>query len=62
MLSKKLLDKMAKVKAEIQNLQLWVDDARTNRTGRIRYGKVKDELRGLVVEHKNLTKKWLNRR
>jgi len=59
MLSKDLLDKMAKVKAEIQDLNLWVDNARTNRIARIRYGKVKERLKGLVVEHKSLTKEWL---
>jgi len=62
MIETNVLGEMARIKAEIQNLQLWVDDARTNRTGRIRYGKVKDELRGLVAEHKDLMKKWLNRR
>jgi len=42
MLEKHLLDKMAKVKAEIQGFQLWIDDARTNRIARIRYKKVKE--------------------
>lgn len=33
---KELLEKMVKVKDEIQSLQLWIDDARTNRIARIR--------------------------
>ena len=62
MLSKDLLDKMAKAKAEIQFFQLWVDDARTNRIARIRYGKAKDKLKELVAEHKSLMEKWLKER
>lgn len=54
MLEKDLLDEMAKVKAEIQSFQLWIDDARVNRIARIRYGKVKDKLKELVTEHKSL--------
>jgi len=54
MLEKNLLDRMAKVKAEIQIFQLWIDDARTNRIAKIRYGKVKDKLKELVTEHKSL--------
>ena len=59
MLRKDLLEKMAKVKAEIQSFQLWVDDARTNRIARIRYSKVKDRLKELVTEHKSLMREWL---
>jgi len=59
MLRKDLLEKMAKVKAEIQNFQLWVDDARTNRIARIRYNQAKERLRELVTEHKSLTREWL---
>jgi len=55
MSGKDLLDKMAKVKAEIQGLNLWVDNARTNRIARIRYGKVKERVRELVACHKGLT-------
>lgn len=62
MLEKHLLDKMAKVKAEIQFFQLWIDDARTNRIARIRYGKVKDKLKELVAQHKRLMKEWLKER
>ena len=62
MLEKNLLDKMAKVKAEIQFFQLWVDDARTNRIARIRYGKAKERLKELVTEHKILMKEWLKER
>jgi len=59
MLSKDLLDRMAKVKAEIQSFQLWVDDARTNKIAKIRYGKSKDRLKELVAEHKSLIREWL---
>jgi len=62
MLEKDLLDKMAKVKAEIQFFQLWVDNARVNRIARIRYGKVKDKLKELVAQHKSLMKEWLKER
>lgn len=61
MLNEDLLDKMAKVKAEIQSFQLWVDNARTNRIARIRYGKVKNRLKELVAEHKDLAKKYEER-
>ena len=61
MLSKDLLEKMARIKAEIQGFHLWVDDARTNRIARIRYGKVKNRLKELVAEHKDLTKKYEER-
>ena len=59
MLEKDLLDEMAKVKAEIQGFQLWVNDARTNRIARIRYNKGKERLRDLVTEHKSLMREWL---
>ena len=59
MIEKDLLDKMAKVKAEIQCIQLWVDNARTNRIARIRYDKGKERLKGLVIKHKNLMREWL---
>ena len=62
MLEKNLLDRMAKVKAETQFFQLWVDDARTNRIARVRYGKVKDKLKELVVKHRSLMKEWLKER
>ena len=62
MIEKDLLDKMAKVKTKIQHLQLWVDDARTDRIARIRYGKVKDKLKELVAQHKSLMKEWLKER
>jgi len=59
MLEKDLLEKVAKVKAEIQSLQLWVDNARTNRIARIRYNQAKERLRELVTEHKSLMREWL---
>ena len=62
MLRKDLLDRMAKVKAEIQFFQLWVDGARTDRIARIRYGKVKERLKELVAEHKSLMREWLKER
>ena len=62
MIEKDLLDEVAEVKAEIQFFQLWVDDARTNRIARIRYGKAKERLRELVTEHKSLMREWLKER
>jgi len=59
MLSKDLLDRIVKIKAEIQSFQLWVDDARTNRIARVRYSKVKERLRELVTKHKSLIREWL---
>lgn len=59
MLEKDLLDEMAKAKAEIQSFQLWVDNAKTNRIAKVRYNKVKEKLRELVTEHKNLMRKFL---
>lgn len=59
MLEKSLLEKMARVKAEIQSFQLWVDDARTNRIARIRHEKAKERLKRLVINHKNLMREWL---
>ena len=56
-----LLNQMAEVKAEIQSFQLWVDDARTNRIAKIRYGKVKERLKELVAEHRNLIGEWKKR-
>jgi len=61
MIETNVLNEMARIKAEIQYFQLWVDNARTNKIAKIRYGKVKDKLKGLVVQHKNLTKKWLEK-
>ena len=57
-----LLIQMAKVKAEIQSFQLWVDHARTNRIAQIRYGKVKERVEEFVAEHKNLMRKWIMER
>ena len=62
MIEKDLLDEMAKVKAEIQSFQLWVDDARTNRIASVRYNKAKERLRELVTEHKSLMREWLKER
>ena len=51
-----LLVQMAEVKAEIQSFQLWVDDARTNRIARIRYGEVKERLKELVKQEERFFK------
>jgi hypothetical protein len=37
----KILDLMVKVKSDIQDIQLWVDDSPKSRVYRIRYAKVK---------------------
>lgn len=62
MLKKGLLEEMAKVEAEIQNLQLLVDGARTNRIARTRHNKAKERLRELVSEQKSLMREWLKER
>ena len=58
-----LLDKLAKIKAEIQVIQLWIDNASTNRIARIRYEKTKEIMKSLVEAHKKLFQrlKRLNR-
>jgi len=62
MFKEELLKEMAKVKAEIQSFQLWVDNARTNRITRIRHNKAKERLRELVTGHKSLMREWLKER
>ena len=49
-----LLEGMARIKAEIQIIQLWIDDARTNRIARIRYEKTKEKMKDLIKTHKGL--------
>jgi len=53
-----LLEEMAKIISEIQTINIWIDDARTNRIARIRYQKSKPRLRRLVEAHKKLTKEY----
>ena len=43
-----LLRQMAKMVSEIQIINIWIDDARTNRIARIRYQKFKPRLKDLV--------------
>jgi hypothetical protein len=43
-----LLEQMAEIISEIQTINLWIDDARTNRIARIRYQKSKPRLKDLV--------------
>jgi hypothetical protein len=47
-----LLHQMAKIISEIQTLNIWIDDARINRTARIRYQKSKPRLKTLVEAYK----------
>jgi hypothetical protein len=53
-----LLEQMARIISEIQTINTWIDDARTNRIARIRYQKFKPRLRRLVEAHKKLTKEY----
>jgi hypothetical protein len=53
-----LLEEMAKIVSEIQTINIWIDDARTNRIARIRYQKSKPSLKELVVTHKTLTRAY----
>ena len=52
----KILDLMAKVKSDIQDIQLWVDDSPNSRVYRIRYAKVRDSWHELIEKHKTLSK------
>jgi hypothetical protein len=47
-----LLHQMAKIISEIQAINIWIDDARTNRIARIRYQKSKPRLKDLVTAYK----------
>ncbi len=53
-----LLEQMARIISEIQTINIWIDDARTNRIARIRYQKFKPQLKDLVEAHKKLTKEY----
>jgi hypothetical protein len=52
------LEQMAKIVSEIQTINIWIDDARTNRIARIRYQKSKPRLKGLVDSHKTLMRAY----
>ena len=54
-MEKNLLEEMARIVSEIQTINLWIEDARTNWIARIRYQKSKLRLKELVETHKNLT-------
>ena len=58
MKQKKLLEKMARVTSEIQAINIWIDDARTNRIARIRYKKFKPRLKDLVDAYKEFRKSY----
>lgn len=58
MKEKNLLEEMAKIISEMRSLNIWIDNARTNRIARIRYQKFKPRLRKLVEAHKELTKAY----
>ena len=57
-MEKHLLEKMARAISEIQTINIWIDDARTNRIARIRYRKFKPRLKELVEAHKGLTDEY----
>ena len=54
LMGKQFLDGMARIISEIQAINLWIDDARTNRIARIRYQKSKPRLKELVEAHRPL--------
>jgi hypothetical protein len=58
MKEKNLLEQMAKIVSEIQTINIWIDDARTNWIARIRYQKSKPRLKELVETHKGLTRAY----
>ena len=53
-----VLEEMAKIVSEIQTINLWIEDARTNRIARIRYQKSKPRLKELVETHKTLMRAY----
>jgi hypothetical protein len=53
-----LLEEMANIISEIHSINIWIDDARTNRIARIRYQKSKPRLKELVEAHKPLTRSY----
>jgi len=58
MKEKNLLEQMAKIISEIQAINIWIDDARTNRIARIRCQKSKPRLKELVEAHKPLMRAY----
>lgn len=58
MKEKNLLEEMAKIVSEMQSINIWIDDARTNRIARIRYQNSKRRLKELVETHKSLMKAY----
>lgn len=52
----KILDLMARVKSDMQDIQLWVDDSTNSRVYKIRYAKLKDIWHELIEKHKALSK------
>ena len=55
MQKKNLLQETAKIVSEIQTINLWIEDARTNRIAKIRYQKYKPRLTDVIWRHKKLT-------
>jgi hypothetical protein len=55
---KELLGEMAKIISQMQSINIWIDDARTNRIARIRYQKSKPTLKELVEAHKPLMRAY----
>ena len=58
MKEKNLLEEMAKIISEMQSINIWIDDARTNRIARIRYQKFNPRLKELVETHKGLMRAY----
>jgi len=58
MKERNLLEEMAKIISEMQSINIWIDDARTNRIARIRYQKAKPSLKKLVKAHKTLMRAY----
>ena len=58
LMEKQFLDGMAKIISEIQAINIWIDNARTNRIARIRYRKFKPRLKELVEAHRPLMRTY----
>jgi hypothetical protein len=58
LMEKQFLDGMARIVSEIQTINIWIDNAKTNRIARIRYQKSKPRPKELVESHKPLMRAY----
>ena len=53
-----LLEEIAQIISEIQTINIWIDNARTNRIARIRHQKFKPRLKDLVNAYIELKRSY----